>query len=58
MAADSPTGHPDPAALEAERKRRRRGRSIAIAVALAVLVVLFYLITIFKLGGSVVERPL
>jgi hypothetical protein len=58
MAADSPVNPPDPAALEADRQRRRRGRSIAIAAALAVLVVLFYLITIFKLGGSVVERPL
>ena len=58
MAADSPVDRRDRAAFEAELRRRRRGRSIAIAVALAVLVVLFYLITIFKLGGSVVERPL
>ena len=40
------------------RRRRRRARSIAIAVALGVLVVLFYLVTIAKLGPGVMERPL
>ncbi|MDQ0316712.1 hypothetical protein [Amorphus orientalis] len=44
--------------LSPEQKRRRRSRSIAIAVVLAILVVLFYVITIFKMGGNVVERPL
>jgi len=38
--------------------RRRRARSIAIAVALAALVVVFYLVTIVKLGPGVLERPL
>jgi hypothetical protein len=41
-----------------EQRRRQRGRSIAIAVALAGLVVLFYLVTIVKLGPGVVDRPL
>ena len=40
------------------RNRRRRARSIAIAVALGVLVVLFYLVTIAKLGPGVRERSL
>jgi archaellum biogenesis protein FlaJ (TadC family) len=41
-----------------EQRRRQRGRSIAIAIALAVLVVLFYVVTIVKLGPGVVDRPL
>jgi hypothetical protein len=40
------------------RERQRRARSIAIALALAALVVLFYLVTIVKLGPGVMERPL
>jgi len=43
---------------EDEERQRRRGRSIAIAVALAALVVLFYLVTIVKLGPGVLSRPL
>lgn len=43
---------------EDEERQRRRGRSIAIAVALAALVVLFYLVTIVKLGPGVLNRPL
>jgi hypothetical protein len=41
-----------------EQRRRQRARSIAIAIALAVLVVLFYVVTIVKLGPGVVDRPL
>lgn len=43
---------------EDEERQRRRGRSIAIAVALAALVVLFYLVTIVKLGPGILNRPL
>ena len=42
---------------EAERKRRR-SRSIAIAIALALMVVLFYAVTIAKLGPQVLNRAL
>ncbi|MGL4635935.1 MAG: hypothetical protein ACRCWF_08145 [Beijerinckiaceae bacterium] len=38
--------------------KRQRTRSIAIAGGLVFLVVLFYLITIFKLGGAVVNRSM
>jgi hypothetical protein len=37
---------------------RQKSRSVAIAIGLVVLVVLFYLITIFKMGGSVLNRSL
>ena len=44
--------------LSEEQKRRRRARSIAIAIALGVLVLLFYAVTIAKLGPGVLNRPL
>ncbi len=39
--------------LNEAQRRRRRGRSIAIAVTLGVLVLLFYAVTIVRLGGNV-----
>ena len=44
--------------LTDEEKRRRRARSIAIAFALVGLVVMFYLVTILRLGGNVFNRPI
>lgn len=44
--------------LTEEQKRRRRARSIAIALALGALVLLFYAVTIAKLGPGVLNRPL
>jgi hypothetical protein len=41
-----------------EWQRRRRMRSIAIALALAALVVLFYVATLVRLGGNVLNRPM
>jgi hypothetical protein len=43
---------------EKERQRRQRMRSVAIAWILAALVVLFFIVTIVRLGGSVADRPL
>lgn len=40
------------------QEKRRRQRSLAIAVALGGLVLLFYLVTIVKLGPGVLNRPL
>lgn len=37
---------------------RRRRRSIAMAIALVVLIVLFYLSTLFRLGGNIIERSM
>jgi hypothetical protein len=42
---------------EAQRKRRR-SRSIAIALVLGGLVVLFYVVTIVKLGPGILDRPM
>jgi hypothetical protein len=44
--------------LTDEQKRRRRNRSIAIALALGTLALLFYIVTIVKLGPGVLRRPL
>jgi len=41
-----------------EAARRRRARSIAIALVLAAVVVLFYVMTIVRLGGSLAERQI
>ena len=38
--------------------RRRRSRSIAIAIALGCMVLLFYVVTIAKLGPQVLNRAL
>jgi hypothetical protein len=41
-----------------EWERRRRMRSIAIGVALAALVIVFYIATMVRMGGNVLNRPL
>ena len=44
--------------LTDEQKRRRRARSIAIALSLGAMVLLFYVVTVVKLGPGVLRRPL
>lgn len=44
--------------LTEEQKKRRRSRSIAIAIALAGLVMLFYVVTIVKMGPDILSRPM
>jgi predicted HTH domain antitoxin len=51
-------GHDKPVTADDRRQRGRRARSVAIALILGGLVILFYLVTIAKLGPSVMERPL
>jgi hypothetical protein len=41
-----------------QERRRRRMKSIAIALALGALVVIFYVATLVRLGGNVMNRPL
>ena len=40
------------------QKKRQRTRNIAIALTLAILVIIFYVVTIVKLGPGVMDRPL
>jgi hypothetical protein len=44
--------------LTAEQKRRRRARSVALALVLAAVAILFYVVTVVKLGPQVINRPL
>jgi hypothetical protein len=44
--------------LTEEQQRIRRTRSIALALVLAGFAILFYLVTIVKLGPGVLNRPL
>ncbi|MBL8585871.1 MAG: hypothetical protein JNM23_03990 [Bradyrhizobiaceae bacterium] len=44
--------------LTAEQKRRRRARSVAIALVLGALVLLFYAVTLVKVGSGALMRPM
>jgi len=44
-------------ALSKEEEKRRRSRSIAIAWALGAMAVLFFVVTIVRLGANVANRP-
>ncbi len=44
--------------LTPDQLKRRRARSRAIALGLVIVVVLFYLLTLFKTGPAVMNRPL
>ena len=48
---------PGPGSADAAA-RARRGRNIAIAIGLVGFVVLVYLVTVFRMGGNVINRPL
>lgn len=43
--------------LSKEEERRRRNRSIAIAWALGAMAVMFFVVTIVRLGANVANRP-
>ena len=47
-----------PRSLDAAQAERRRKRSIAIALVLGALVLIFYVLTIAKLGPQVLNRPI
>jgi hypothetical protein len=44
--------------LTPEQKRSRRARNLAIGFAVGFFVLLFYIVTIAKLGSHVLDRPL
>ena len=47
-----------PQVLDAAQVERRRKRSRAIALVLGALVLIFYVLTIAKLGPQVLNRPI
>ena len=54
MAGPGPTGP----RWTPEELKRRRSRSLAIGLALGFMVLMFYAVTIAKLGPQVLNRPL
>ncbi|WP_363349863.1 hypothetical protein [Methylocystis echinoides] len=48
----------DGVVLTPEQARSRRARNIAIGVAVALLAILFYAITVVRLGGAVASRAI
>lgn len=44
--------------LTEQQKKARRSRSVALAIVLAVLAVLFYVVTIIKVGPGIFNRPM
>jgi hypothetical protein len=44
--------------LTPEEAKRRRQRNIALGLVLAAIVLLFYVVTVAKLGVNVLNRPL
>jgi hypothetical protein len=58
MEEDKPVAQREYVTLTPEQERRRRIRSIAIGLGLAALAVIFFLVTIIRLGGNVANRPL
>ena len=44
--------------LTPDEQKRRRKRSLALALTLGALVLLFYVVTIAKLGPGVLQRPM
>jgi len=48
----------DKVELTEQQKKARRSRSVALGVVLAVLAVLFYVVTIIKVGPGIFNRPM
>ncbi len=44
--------------LTEKQKKARRSRSVALAIFLACLVVLFYVVTVIKIGPGIFNRPM
>ena len=49
---------PEGIVLTEEERRRRRNRSIVLGLVLAALAILFYAVTVVKLGPAIMNRPI
>lgn len=58
MNVENDTNIEEGVVLTPEQARSRRARNIAIAVTVALLAVLFYALTLVKLGGAVANRQI
>lgn len=52
------TSEDDRVTLTEAQKKARRSRSVALALVLAAIVVIFYVLTVVKLGPALFMRPL
>lgn len=57
MSDNRPDEFPQPPQLTPEQARARSRRNMAIGIAIALLCVLFYVVTIAKLGPGILSRP-
>jgi hypothetical protein len=55
---DEMSVYPQPPELTEEEVQRRNARSRALGLFLGALVILFFIVTIAKLGGNVMNRPI
>lgn len=44
--------------LTDQQKKAQKSRSVALGIVLALLVVLFYVVTIIKIGPGIMNRPM
>jgi hypothetical protein len=58
MTEPEPLAEPSSAPRNEAAVRARRGRNIAIALGLIGFAVIVYLVTIFRIGGNVLDRTL
>jgi hypothetical protein len=58
LGPEAADGESVPIVLSEEARRRQRVRSLAIAWALFALAIMFFLVTIVRLGANVANRPL
>ncbi len=48
----------DPSREGEDFAKARRGRNIALALGLVVFVIIVFVVTVVRMGGNVVDRPL
>jgi hypothetical protein len=58
MSVEQPQNQEDGVVLTPEQQKSRRARNIAIGITVALLAVLFYAVTVVKLGGAVANRQI
>lgn len=56
-AMTAPQDQNQPLRLTPEQEKSRRARNVAIGLAVAALVVIFYAVTVVKLGPGVLHKP-
>jgi hypothetical protein len=58
QSSDRPRVSEEGVILTPEQERARRARNIAIGITVALLALLFYAVTVVRLGGAVANRTL